>query len=65
MDRRTILSAELVAAAGIGIALPARATRSFAPDTTHGPFLMVMQLYWPKPEALDGTWTAPPMERVS
>ena len=29
-----------------------------------GPFLMVMRLYWPKPEALDGTWNAPPGQRV-
>lgn len=27
-----------------------------APD---GPFYMIMRLYWPKPEALDGTWTVP------
>lgn len=27
-----------------------------APD---GPFYMVMRLYWPKAEALDGTWVAP------
>jgi hypothetical protein len=24
-----------------------------------GPFVMAMRLYWPKDEALDGTWTAP------
>ncbi|PHS02183.1 MAG: hypothetical protein COA78_21780 [Blastopirellula sp.] len=24
-----------------------------------GPFYMVMRLYWPKPEAYDGTWTPP------
>lgn len=29
-----------------------------------GPFLAAMRLYWPKPEALDGKWTAPPLERV-
>ena len=29
-----------------------------------GPFVMVMRLYWPKPEALDGTWKQPPMRRV-
>jgi hypothetical protein len=29
-----------------------------------GPFLMVMLLYWPKPEALEGKWTAPPLEKV-
>ncbi len=32
-----------------------------APD---GPFQMAMRLYWPKPEALDGTWKAPPLERA-
>jgi hypothetical protein len=29
-----------------------------------GPFFMVMRLYWPKPEALDGKWKAPPLNRV-
>ena len=29
-----------------------------------GPFLIAMRLYWPKPEALDGTWKQPPMQRV-
>jgi len=29
-----------------------------------GPFSAVMRLYWPKPEALDGTWNMPPLERV-
>ena len=29
-----------------------------------GPFSAVMRLYWPKPEALDGTWKLPPLERV-
>lgn len=26
-----------------------------------GPFFMAMRLYWPKPEALEGKWTAPPL----
>ena len=30
-----------------------------------GPFFMVMRLYWPKQEALDGTWKAPPLQRVN
>ena len=30
-----------------------------------GPFLVVMRLYWPKPEALEGKWTAPPLKRVT
>lgn len=28
-----------------------------------GPFVIAMRLYWPKPEALDGTWKQPPMKR--
>ncbi len=30
-----------------------------------GPFLMAMRLYWPKTEALDGAWKAPPLQRAS
>ncbi len=29
-----------------------------------GPFQMVMRLYWPKPDALNGTWKAPEPVRV-
>jgi hypothetical protein len=28
-----------------------------------GPFLVTLRLYWPKREALDGTWKQPPVER--
>ena len=28
-----------------------------------GVFYMVMRIYWPRPEALDGTWTPPPVVR--
>jgi hypothetical protein len=28
-----------------------------------GPFFMGLRLYWPKLQAIDGTWTAPPLER--
>jgi len=28
-----------------------------------GPFTVVMRLYWPKAEALDGTWKLPPLTR--
>jgi hypothetical protein len=28
-----------------------------------GPFTMYMRLYWPKEEAIDGKWTAPPLEQ--
>ena len=31
--------------------------------TPNGPFFMVMREYWPKPAALDGSWTAPPAVR--
>jgi len=30
-----------------------------------GPFFMAMRLYWPKPEALDGKWVAPPAKRLA
>jgi hypothetical protein len=30
-----------------------------------GAFAMYMRLYWPKEEALDGKWTAPPLRRVT
>jgi hypothetical protein len=33
-----------------------------APD---GPFWIPMRIYWPKPAALDGTWIAPPLKKVS
>jgi len=28
-------------------------------------FFMVMRIYWPKPEVLDGRWKQPPLERVN
>lgn len=30
-----------------------------------GPFFVAMRLYWPKPEALDGKWKAPPLHHVN
>src|SRR5437867_965426 len=29
-----------------------------------GPFMMAMRLYWPKEEAMDGKWTAPPAKKA-
>jgi hypothetical protein len=29
-----------------------------------GPFSVVMRLYWPKPEALDGTWNMPKLKKA-
>jgi hypothetical protein len=33
--------------------------------TDEGPFVIAMRLYWPKPEALDGRWKEPALQRVS
>ena len=30
-----------------------------------GAFFMAMRLYWPKSEALDGRWKAPPLTKAS
>jgi hypothetical protein len=30
-----------------------------------GPFSVIMRLYWPKAEALEGKWSPPPVKRVS
>nr|WP_244512671.1 DUF1254 domain-containing protein [Ensifer sp. LC163] len=30
-----------------------------------GPFFTAMRLYWPKPDALDGKWKAPPLQHVN
>jgi hypothetical protein len=30
----------------------------------NGLFWLAMRLYWPKPEALDGTWKQPPLRRA-
>jgi len=30
----------------------------------NGPFMAVLRLYWPKKEALDGRWKAPPLQRT-
>jgi hypothetical protein len=32
-----------------------------APD---GEFILMMRLYWPKDEAMDGAWTPPPARRM-
>jgi hypothetical protein len=31
----------------------------------NGPFVLVLRMYWPKPEVLNGTWKQPPLERVN
>ena len=43
-----------------------RGTRSqLAARARAAPSLLVMRLYWPKPEALDGKWKAPPLVLAS
>jgi len=42
-------------------------TQLFGPDwlpSPSGPFVMVLRLCWPKPEALDGSWQAPQPVKV-
>ena len=29
----------------------------------HGPFMMAMRYYWPRPGLLKGQWKSPPVER--
>jgi hypothetical protein len=43
---------------------PGKAKESNWLPAPEGPFMMAMRLYWPKQEALDGTWQAPKVEKV-
>ena len=51
----TLADSKPIAREGQGGQLAARA---------EGPFRMYLRLYWPKAEALNGTWTKPPLQRV-
>jgi hypothetical protein len=31
----------------------------------NGPFVLVLRMYWPKPEALNGAWKQPPLQRTN
>ncbi|MGV0744663.1 DUF1254 domain-containing protein [Mycolicibacterium sp. XJ870] len=45
-----------------GVEIPAKAANWLpAPE---GPFMLVLRLYWPKPDALNGVWKAPQPVRV-
>jgi hypothetical protein len=33
--------------------------------TPQGPFRIILRLYWPKPEALEGRWSAPKPHNVN
>jgi hypothetical protein len=39
--------------------------RNWLPAPAAGSFTMNLRLYWPRPEALDGGWTAPPVRRLN
>jgi hypothetical protein len=43
---------------------PGRAKESNWLPAPQGPFMMAMRLYWPKEEALNGTWQPPKAEKV-
>jgi hypothetical protein len=43
---------------------PGKAKESNWLPAPEGPFYVVMRLYLPKPEVLDGTWKEPPMVRI-
>ncbi|MHC9294876.1 DUF1254 domain-containing protein [Mycobacterium sp. LTG2003] len=45
-----------------GVGNPAQAANWL--PAPKGPFVLVLRLYWPKPDALNGTWKAPKPERV-
>jgi hypothetical protein len=37
---------------------------NWLPTPANGSFSMNLRLYWPRPEALDGTWTPPAVKRL-
>jgi hypothetical protein len=37
---------------------------NWLPAPASGPFTMTLRLYWPRPEALDGRWSAPALQRL-
>ena len=43
---------------------PARSKEANWLPAPKGPFVVVLRLYWPKPDALNGTWKAPKPEKV-
>ena len=43
---------------------PAKDKESNWLPAPHGPFFCVLRLYWPKSEALNGKWKAPPLQRM-
>jgi len=48
---------------GLTLGSPGAALESNWLPAPEGPFFMVLRLYWPKADALDGAWRAPPLTR--
>jgi hypothetical protein len=42
---------------------PGRSSVQLA-SAPNGPFSMVLRVYWPKPEVIDGTWKKPELVKV-
>jgi len=36
---------------------------NWLPSPADGAFSMTMRIYWPKPEAIDGSWQPPALQR--
>jgi hypothetical protein len=69
-QRNSTMLAEFVRDADGGVTLhvqldsPGKAREPSWLPAPEGPFVVVMRLYWPEPEALDGTWKQPRLERM-
>jgi len=45
--------------------LPVKDKESNWLPSPNGPFVLVLRMYWPKPEALNGSWKQPPLVRTN
>jgi hypothetical protein len=67
----SVMEPNLVRDADGGITLyiqhesPGRAREPNWLPAPNGPFFMVLREYWPKPEALNGSWKVPPAVRAT
>lgn len=43
---------------------PGKTKEPNRPPAPKGPCVVIMRLYWPKADALDGTWKQPPLKRM-
>ena len=49
----------------VQLASPGKERESNWLPAPNGPFVLVLRMYWPKPDALNGTWKPPPLERIN